>query len=116
MNTMQTHESDDFDMPHQRTKQYIEVLKTNDTFYKMCDNALSGISDGNYLKNAKGKVISVKELKRMIYGKKDRTYTIDEINQIMSFLVWLPYIKVKEIVEHIGTPELRHVIWTSETI
>ena len=111
---MQIPESDDFDMPRQRTREYREVFVPNDTFFKMCDKALSGIADGNYLKNEKGKVISIKELKRMIYGKKEKRFYAEEINEILSFLLWLPYVKAKDIVEHIGTPEKCHIIWSTD--
>ena len=107
-------ESNDFDMPRQRTKQYVEVIKPNQTFYKMFDSALSGISEGQYLKNSTGKIISINELKRMVYGKQDNKFTVDNINEILSFLLWLPYIKAKDIVEHIGTPERRSIIWDTD--
>lgn len=108
-------ESNDFDMPRQRTKKYEEMLKPNETFYKMFDNTVSGISEGNYLKNVHGKVISVKELKRMVNKKKgtDGIFSYAEINEILSFIVWLPYIKAKEIIEHMCIENKRGIIWST---
>lgn len=111
-------ESNDFDMPRQRTKKYEEVLKPNENFYNMFDKAVSGISEGNYLKNVKGKVISVKELKRMVSKSKNKegTYTYAEMNEILSFLVWLPFIKVNDIVNHMCIPEKQKELWSTLVI
>ena len=108
-------ESDDFDMPRQRTKRYEEMIQVNDTFYQLCNKTFEGIPEGSFLKNAEGKVITVKDLKKMIY-KQDRLFQIKDINLIMSFLMMLPYAKVKDLIEHMGIPEKRHIIWNTVVV